>query len=479
MATITETETGTVVFTPEEIAAFPPGPTGPQGPQGAQGEKGDTGDTGAQGPAGADGATGADGVAGAQGPPGPAGAAGAVGPAGPQGPAGAAGATGATGPTGPPGAGYNGIYSLDNPGYGIAGDGVTDDSAKINAAIASIPDGALILCGRTYKCLSTINLAGRKGLRFMGAGGFPYTDGTYGPRFNAATAGMTLFNVVNGGLVHAGPEFENLGFFDIAGAATLFNIGNTNRFGFDKCLLAGTQTGTRSSTGVLVSTSPADEGYWWLRETSVLSFGTVGAYTAGQGGLVLQAATQQGGTIDGGAWQGNWPSIDILHGVGPHVSNVKFDAGNPAVLDAGAATSIVACRFEIANNNSCGYHAVTGCSTPSLTNCQFAPSGGVTGSIGWTVDAGVYGAQIVSPYYGALATQYVDNGTDTMILRGTGSPAVAYLKARGVSHFAGVGSPAGVVTAPVGSMFHRTDGAAGSCLYVKESGTGNTGWIAK
>lgn len=33
--------------------------------------------------------------------------------------------------------------------------------------------------------------------------------------------------------------------------------------------------------------------------------------------------------------------------------------------------------------------------------------------------------------------------------------------------------------APVGSLFTRTDGGASTTLYVKESGTGNTGWVAK
>lgn len=41
------------------------------------------------------------------------------------------------------------------------------------------------------------------------------------------------------------------------------------------------------------------------------------------------------------------------------------------------------------------------------------------------------------------------------------------------------GSPEGVITAPVGSIFTRLNGGAGSTLYVKESGAGNTGWVAK
>lgn len=43
----------------------------------------------------------------------------------------------------------------------------------------------------------------------------------------------------------------------------------------------------------------------------------------------------------------------------------------------------------------------------------------------------------------------------------------------------GAGTPEGVVTAPVGSLFTRTDGGANTTLYVKESGAGNTGWVAK
>lgn len=48
-----------------------------------------------------------------------------------------------------------------------------------------------------------------------------------------------------------------------------------------------------------------------------------------------------------------------------------------------------------------------------------------------------------------------------------------------VCDFAGSGSPEGAVTASVGSTYRRTDGGANTSFYVKESGAGNTGWIAK
>lgn len=41
----------------------------------------------------------------------------------------------------------------------------------------------------------------------------------------------------------------------------------------------------------------------------------------------------------------------------------------------------------------------------------------------------------------------------------------------------GTGSPSGVVSAPVGSLYLRTDAAGGTQVWVKVSGTGSTGWL--
>ena len=43
----------------------------------------------------------------------------------------------------------------------------------------------------------------------------------------------------------------------------------------------------------------------------------------------------------------------------------------------------------------------------------------------------------------------------------------------------GAGPPEGAVAADVGALYMRSDGGAGTCLYVKETGAGNTGWVAK
>lgn len=61
---------------------------------------------------------------------------------------------------------------------------------------------------------------------------------------------------------------------------------------------------------------------------------------------------------------------------------------------------------------------------------------------------------------------------------GTALPSVRF-GAGPVFIASAAGSPETVVTAPVGSLYLRTDGGAATSLYVKETGVGNTGWVGK
>lgn len=45
--------------------------------------------------------------------------------------------------------------------------------------------------------------------------------------------------------------------------------------------------------------------------------------------------------------------------------------------------------------------------------------------------------------------------------------------------YQGSGTPEAAVVADIGSLYMRLDGGAVTSLYVKESGTGATGWVAK
>lgn len=64
--------------------------------------------------------------------------------------------------------------------------------------------------------------------------------------------------------------------------------------------------------------------------------------------------------------------------------------------------------------------------------------------------------------------------TNTELVAGLG---IRIIDGAGPRWTGGTSSPEGVVTAPIGSIFSRTDGGVTTALYVKESGVGNTGWV--
>jgi hypothetical protein len=43
----------------------------------------------------------------------------------------------------------------------------------------------------------------------------------------------------------------------------------------------------------------------------------------------------------------------------------------------------------------------------------------------------------------------------------------------------GIGSPEGIISAPIGSLYTNLSGGTNTTLYVKVSGTDSTGWVAK
>ena len=89
-------------------------------------------------------------------------------------------------------------------------------------------------------------------------------------------------------------------------------------------------------------------------------------------------------------------------------------------------------------------------------------------AFGGTV-ANTYGLYVEEQTYGTNNYGIVLNGANCMHLRGTAGPKLC----------AGSGTPESAVIAPIGSMYMRSDGVAGTSMYVKESGTGNTGWVGK
>lgn len=76
-------------------------------------------------------------------------------------------------------------------------------------------------------------------------------------------------------------------------------------------------------------------------------------------------------------------------------------------------------------------------------------------------------------------TKFADLLISGNVQRSTGAinePGGAYRIGNGA--WSCSGTPEGQVTAPIGSVAYRRDGGASTTMYIKESGTGNTGWRA-
>lgn len=109
----------------------------------------------------------------------------------------------------------------------------------------------------------------------------------------------------------------------------------------------------------------------------------------------------------------------------------------------------------------------------------FSPNGGVTIG-GQTFDSPINGL-VVKGNVGIGTTIAPTNKLEVIGNTVLTGDVTANKYITNVSTFwsSGVGSPEGVLTAPIGSMYTRTDGGTNTTLYIKENGAGNTGWIAK
>ena len=170
------------------------------------------------------------------------------------------------------------------------------------------------------------------------------------------------------------------------------------------------------------------------------------------------------GTISSGTWNGN--TIGITYGgTGATTANSalnnflptqtsnsgKFlttDGSNTSWASIGNAATATALQTSrtIWGQSFDGTANVTG----NMTSV-----GSITPSADATYDIGSTSARILNVY-----SAYYKFGSTTQMITN------------------GVGTPEGAQSASIGSLFLRADGSTGTTLYVKQSGTGNTGWTA-
>jgi hypothetical protein len=162
-----------------------------------------------------------------------------------------------------------------------------------------------------------------------------------------------------------------------------------------------------------------------------------------------------------------------------HLDNCKLrgSAGFGLKLNGVNSSTVTNCRWDVIAFGGVAYgdrNGVNVCFGSSLVTPYFEGDFPTTPAHIW-VNAQL-GLSIIEP-----------SGASPVFSFGIPSQVQGIIQEKGVirdlisqsSMTVGGGSPEGVVTATVGSIHRRTDGGAGTTFYVKESGAGNTGWVAK
>lgn len=162
--------------------------------------------------------------------------------------------------------------------------------------------------------------------------------------------------------------------------------------------------------------------------------------------------------------------VPLLNGANTYSARQTY-AGAPIVLSGTAAFPGTATNAGMYRSDTLGAVFFGGGTSSDLFFCNKA------GGRVMSVTTGTLNPEFAgSPYPTSNGAQSL--GTTTNLWLTTWTVQVRLGTGR-VLVTNGTGSPEGSVSAPIGSLYTRSDGGAGTTLYIKESGTGNTGWTAK
>ena len=149
-------------------------------------------------------------------------------------------------------------------------------------------------------------------------------------------------------------------------------------------------------------------------------------------------------------------------------NNFIFDVSQPnrTALEARAHANQSDDIFRVKKADNTKYWFIT-------SNGRLESNGGQGNAVPFKVTNNTAGASVAQMWNQAKGGIQVGNGggAPLEIVNGSGVAQVRF--------YFGTTDPEGSLTAPVGSIYIRTSGGAGTTLYVKETGTGNTGWAAK
>lgn len=238
----------------------------------------------------------------------------------------------------------------------------------------------------------------------------------------------------------------------------LVNIQNVEDVGFTSALETSTSNITRGGSGISRSIQ-TQIGVLDMNAYGTPSYGYVAISTNGSNSHAFYAGASNGST---------W--TNILHAPGSVTIDAKGNYRARTIDWPGGSWMIV--RAQGPNGSTQMTHRGTGAlflfaqdagaiqfGTNGAIRLEITSEGNFRPTTTLVNDIGSWSKRIRR-----LSVGEIDLGTDTI---------------EGSKILTGTGNPNGLVAGKVGSLYLRVDGGAGTTLYVKESGSGNTGWVSK
>ena len=179
---------------------------------------------------------------------------------------------------------------------------------------------------------------------------------------------------------------------------------------------------------------------------------------------------QSGNRVDGvKGYKGT--NVVIAAGVG--LTDVQLGgsiaaATDPAVIDNSGLTTNTWRDYTLGTEGGRGWQRDVSGSIPRFYNAVTPANG----------DLGIGQGGVLHRAVGAALYMWQDQ-LYLRTIAGAATPVYLGSATNAPSIRTGTGSPEGSVAAVVGSLYLRSDGGAGTSHYVKESGAGYTGWVAK
>ncbi len=368
--------------------------------------------------------------------------------------------------------------------YQATGDGSTDDRATVQAAVnaAETAGGGIVHLPSPgiYAIANTVTLKSKVRLELPPGATIKWIGAAGGTMFDSGSAAPLEHSGITGG-GHIDP---------VTTAGVIFDLNSPQFCEFSNLVVGNAQA---TSTGLRIrATVAAASPNWDLNRNAVfnmfndLSFSQIGTMIDLQGTTTNIITLNDFANIEGRSVQAYgvrcraW--TDNNHFGGYHRYNLAADNAVGVEMNTGAAEA--------------GVYANT---WDFLTIDTFTA---MTGRKGIVLNKSKL-TQISSLHQEPQAEggAIIDNNSDSHWIRGFSAnvgaaPAAIEMHVKNVDHMgdirlvagkrvvlntalimSGTGSPEGSVTAPVGSLFLRTDAA--TSLYVKQTGSGNTGWVAK